>query len=334
MWATVWRILRIIINYQITNYEFGVRSWYKNIVTNKERGFSFVEMLVVMSMMAVTLVAGGNYFVKFSNRRQVEQVASMVKSQIELARSHAKVRRLPVGQVQDLRFVRVLSSGGDITIVSDIGNTYSSTSLGKSGVTIGNLANGELCFSAGDVKLVDLTGTPLSIGSTVAISIFQTDDPAMSKLIVINSTGVVRAYSTGPMPTATPVPTGTLMPTETPMPTWIAPPTSTPFGAPTVTLTPTSTPTLTRTPTPTPTRTPTPTIPTVVRCYNGGQIWFCDPGCTCGWDYLICEDCPAGPSPTPTPTGCIGVGDPCDIYCTDCCTGRCDFNGFGYECAP
>ncbi len=263
-------------------------------------------------------------------------------------------------------------------------------------MTIGNLANGELCFSAGDVKLVDLTGTPLSIGSTVAISIFQTDDPTMSKLIVINSTGVVRAYSYDALATSTPQPTITPVPTLTPGPTSTSTPVPTPAGGivhcnngmdtwdcdpgcdcglyfdecsncPVVpTATPTEegcialgdpcsssydccygycgyagfqyecmlysspTPTATRTPTPTATRTPTPT-PSIISCFDGYQDWECGGGCQCGQQYPDCDFCPYA---TPTlPASCSPLGDPC-WYDYDCCSNFCDFNGFGYECAP
>ena len=45
------------------------------------------------------------------------------------------------------------------------------------------------------------------------------------------------------------------------------------------------------------------------------------------------------PMPTLTPTAvptipsCVANGDPCSVD-ADCCSNFCDFNGFGYECAP
>ena len=264
-----------------------------------------------MSMIGVMVVTSTTYFLRYQDRKVVEEVTSQIKNQIELARSHAKTSRLPPSQVQPLRFVKVLSSNGLFSIVSDRDITYNSINLAKPGVFIGNLTNGQLSFLAGEVKLVNLDGDPLSIGSTVALNIYLINDPTVSKLIVINSSGVIKQFSSSVMPTATPLPTTTQAPTETPMPTNIPTPMVTNTGF------------------------PTPTSGCPVLCGSGGEgYWCCSNGEECGLYYPNCEPIPGVTVlPTATPIGgsCFPNWYECYLD-TDCCSGYCNHDNQVWEC--
>ena len=162
------------------------------MISGKNSGFSFVEVLVVIVLMAI-LVAGGNwYFSQYSGRKAVDQAISIIASQIEIARSHAKTNRIPAGQVQKINYVSVLLDDNGLTLVSDIGTTYSRVDINQQQVDITSLANCDLCFGAGVVSLVDESNQPRTFDYVVEVRVELVSDPEVYKQIAIDSSGLIR----------------------------------------------------------------------------------------------------------------------------------------------
>lgn len=232
--------------------------------SRKRWGFTLIETIVVVTMMGLMVGLGSVYFSRNSSQRAIDETASKLISQIEMARNNAKVRNSPSGSAgSNFTFVELEVIDGVAIITNSIGYTYSEVPISSSGVTVNNIDECGLCFAAGNGKLVDSSGVSKTDEVQIAIS-----GGGSSKNVTVSTSGLVEKDMTDgvvipAIQTSTPKtwPTfyvtpilGTPRPTRTPTPVGAA--TNTPTPLPTATRTPT--PTATRTPTPTATRTPTP----------------------------------------------------------------------------
>lgn len=256
----------------------------------KQSGFTFVETLVVLVILSITFGSGYIYFNGFTARQSLDKSRESLSNQIKLARMDARANRKPPSQVADVNYVKVLLSiDGIMTVVSDVGNTYSSEKVTSSDVLVSSpLTNCDICFDAGSGSLVEEDGSPKAGDYQIAITLVSASDTGSQRSTVIDASGIVDEISDeSTIPTVVSLPTST--PTQTPScsglggdcligamcsilggyeitegtqycdATNICCGLSTPTNTPTPTG-PASTPTLTPTPTTVPTNTPIPTL--------------------------------------------------------------------------
>ena len=125
----------------------------------KKKGFTLIETIVVVAMMGLMFVGASVYFSTNSNKRAVKNTMSRLVSQIEIARNNAKVRNSPEGsENSNFRYVELSIDNGMVRITNDLGYEYLETDLSNSGVVIPNISGCQLCFAAGEGKLVNTLG--------------------------------------------------------------------------------------------------------------------------------------------------------------------------------
>lgn len=157
-------------------------------------GLSFVEILVVIVLMGLMLVGGNWYFSGFANRNAVEDATRKIWLQIETARSHARISRIPQSQNQNIniQYVGVLLNEQGIALVSDIGNTYSRVTIDNRQLNIDQLSGCDLCFGAGEANLVDEFGVARPYDYVVTIRVSLQNDSNIYRDIEVASTGLIK----------------------------------------------------------------------------------------------------------------------------------------------
>jgi prepilin-type N-terminal cleavage/methylation domain-containing protein len=72
-----------------------LRASYASSVRGRERGFSIVEILIVLAILAVLLLAAAPWFAKISQRNEVKSAGSQLAITLAAARMRAVKRNLP-----------------------------------------------------------------------------------------------------------------------------------------------------------------------------------------------------------------------------------------------
>jgi len=167
---------------------------------NEKKGFSLIEAIVVVAMMGLMFVGGTVVYSNFTNRKEVDEATSKIISQLEIARSNAKAGILPPGvaqnqtNVNNFRYVAVtLTTVGVLTVASNHGgsNVYSTTNIES--VNFSRALNGcDVCFSAGESKLVTTVPAPQVYTYNVSLTISSKKVPSIARTITIDSNGVIR----------------------------------------------------------------------------------------------------------------------------------------------
>lgn len=249
---------------------------------DREHGFSMVQVLIVLALVAIVTTFGAIGVVKARSQMRLNRSVREFASWAEKARGDS-VRRHAMGAGRaSLRLndatTYTVSMDFDRNGTIDVGETQTHTL--ETGVVFTSATPTTITF---DWRGRSITG---EVTPVLALS----NDPISSKLITVTGSGDVTIEAqlfqdaaippptltgtpngdtrTDPTPnptaTATPVSASTPTPTPTPTPDPLATPTATPTATPcgnngTNCQTPTPTPAATPTPTPTPTSTATPT---------------------------------------------------------------------------
>ena len=217
-----------------------------------QKGFTLIELMVVVGITAVLGTLGIGGFANYNQVQVLQTSTNEVVTMLNLAKSRAQSQIKPSGACNPL-------DGYGVNIVSNTSYTLVSRCSG-SGINGPPLSTKTLprgvSFDAGSVGKTIFFPT-ITGGTQGSDNIIVLSGYGQQRFIVIDSLGRVNVQLSLP----TPIPT--TIPTATPLPTSIPSPTVTPFSTPTSAPTPTPTPILTPTPTPIPTATPTP-IPGLV----------------------------------------------------------------------
>jgi len=159
------------------------------------RGFTFIETIVVVAMMSVMFGSGFVYFSNFSTRQDLDKARNKLVNQVKMARSYARAGIIPEGQTKDqaFRYVKLEINGtGNVVITSDIGNTYSSTSVVGADMDLGSVVSGcDLCFAVGNGKLVDASYDSRDPAYTKEIELISKRDAGEKRSLTVNGSGMV-----------------------------------------------------------------------------------------------------------------------------------------------
>lgn len=125
----------------------------------KKKGFSLIEMLVVIGMMGLVVTGVGISFYRDRQAKNVKNAVNRLVDLIEIARNNAKVRNSPVGSGNSsFRYIELSIDNSVVKITNDSGYEYLETDLSNNGVVIPDVSDCLLCFAAGKGNLVDSSG--------------------------------------------------------------------------------------------------------------------------------------------------------------------------------
>ena len=159
-----------------------------------KRAFSLVEILVLVTILAV--ISGGAlvYLNSFNSQQKLNKGRDEVVLAIKLAQSYAKTRQLPVGSDEtELRYVQLQIKDGNLVAgANGIGSTYFSIRIGNEGIGV-SISPQVIYFWAGNGFLVkDELGTLNSNNEKAEVTIEQKNIIISQEKIEINSLGQIQ----------------------------------------------------------------------------------------------------------------------------------------------
>lgn len=160
------------------------------------KGFSLVELLVVIGIMMVLTVTGVVYINSFNSRQKIESTRHEITTRLRLARSLAVTAQLPAGSGAELRlrYVAVsFNSGGVMTArVNGVGDSYFSYDVSPSGIGVTLVPPRDIWFLAGEGKLVKNSGgniVPLDTNETSGIRISSNEGIGDTLWVIVDYSG-------------------------------------------------------------------------------------------------------------------------------------------------
>lgn len=162
--------------------------------TCRQLGFTFIETLVAVAIMAVLFGSGFMYFSNFSAKQSLDKTRDILIDKIKIARMDARASRKPPSGA-DFSYIRVhLGTGGYLNIEADGTDSYLSEKIVSGDVSVLNvLATGcELCFAKGSGVLVDESLVPNGVGETATFILQSNVDVGETRIVVIDSTGSIK----------------------------------------------------------------------------------------------------------------------------------------------
>lgn len=159
-----------------------------------KKGFSLVELLVVVTVSLVLISGALVYIGSFSIRQKLNTTREEVVANLRLARSYAMAYQ-PVGG-EALKYVEVSFEDGVMEVVANKGmaseTEYFSKEIGDDQVAVES--DGSLLFLAYEGKLVRLNGSSLEslgVDEKIIITITVTDKEVYTDVIEVKSSGLI-----------------------------------------------------------------------------------------------------------------------------------------------
>lgn len=151
-------------------------------------GFTFIELIVAISILMVTSISGTVYLNKLAGQQKLDRVKTEIESIIKLSQNYAKVKQKPDGYLNEVLYVKIqkLASGTIEADVNGVGTTYFSKNLTENGLTI---VFDPIYFWGGSGKLTTVDGSFFSPDATSQILITLNQDIAQTRVIIVNSLG-------------------------------------------------------------------------------------------------------------------------------------------------
>jgi len=158
-----------------------------------KKGFSLVELLVVVTVMMV--MAGGAlvYINDFNAKQKMESTKKELVSSLRLARNYAVTNQM--GDVDSLEYVQVEIADGVMEAwPNGVGSSYFSKELSPIGVGVSLVGVDCLRFSSYGGKLVKRgvgdSLVPVGIGESVAI-VISSGEVGSTLVVEVQSSGLV-----------------------------------------------------------------------------------------------------------------------------------------------
>lgn len=139
--------------------------------------FTFIELMVVITVGAVVMGTGMIYLNRFNSRQGLESVKEEAVSNLRLAQNYAKTRQAPIGSSENLIYVEVRIVGDNLVAgINGVGTTYFGQKLANTGIGI-SLNPPVLYFWGGSGQLaVNSSGSLYGAGDTATVVIRSTKE--------------------------------------------------------------------------------------------------------------------------------------------------------------
>jgi len=154
----------------------------------KSNAFTFIELMVSISVLVVLSISGTVYLGKIGSQQKLDRVKNEIETMVKLSQNYAKIKQKPEGFASEVMYIRLqkLLSGNIEADVNGVGTTYFSRNLNEGGLTI---TVPTIYFWGGSGKLATVDGSFYSPDQTEQITISLNQDIAQTRVIIINSLG-------------------------------------------------------------------------------------------------------------------------------------------------
>lgn len=157
-------------------------------------GFTLIELMISISILAVFITASTVYFNDFNSRQKLNKAEVEVESAVKMASNYAKIRQSPVGDDEKVIFVELSKnvSGKIVATVNGVGATYFASSIVNGGVIV-SLNPSTIYFWGGNGKLAaDVDGNFYDADQTARIVVSISEGVAETRTVIINSLGNIQ----------------------------------------------------------------------------------------------------------------------------------------------
>ncbi|OIP87667.1 hypothetical protein AUK05_00735 [Candidatus Shapirobacteria bacterium CG2_30_35_20] len=163
---------------------------FKLKIKNCFLGFTLIELMVVIALVIIFAGSGVVYLNNFNVKQKLDKAKAEVVSMVKMSQNYAKIKQTPVGNSDEVRYVRLRKNGSNIEAdINGIGTTYFSSNITDNGLTI---TFDNLYFWGGSGQLSsDVNGTFLGPTDKVNITITLNQGISETRVVVINSLGGV-----------------------------------------------------------------------------------------------------------------------------------------------
>ncbi len=142
------------------------------------RGFSYIQLLLVITMLAVLAAVASPYYLSWQTRQQVRSTSAMLWSDLHYAQSRAMQL-----EQSDAWGVHINQSQHEYVIFH--GSTYDSSDLYNETITY---SDGVTITPDTDIAFAGLTG---AVASDLTLTITANALPSESRTITINEEGLI-----------------------------------------------------------------------------------------------------------------------------------------------
>ncbi len=158
----------------------------------KKKGFTLIELMVTVSLMIILVGGGVIYLNNFNIRQKLDKAQAEVASTIKLAANFAKVKQSPLGNSDEVNYVRLRVNGLNVEAdINGVGTTYFSKNILESGLTV-TFNPAILYFWGGSGQLSnDVNGSFYGATQKADVRISINQGIAETRVIFINSLGGV-----------------------------------------------------------------------------------------------------------------------------------------------
>ena len=154
------------------------------------KGFTLIELMVAIALVIIFASSGVVYLNNFNVKQKLDKAKAEVVSMVKMSQNYAKIKQSPVGNSDEVRYVRLRKNGSNIEAdINGIGTTYFSNKITENGLTI---TFNNLYFWGGTGQLSsDVNGTFFGPTDQANITITLNQGVSETRVVVINSLGGV-----------------------------------------------------------------------------------------------------------------------------------------------
>ena len=154
------------------------------------KGFTLIELMVAIALVIIFAGSGVVYLNNFNVKQKLDKAKAEVVSMVKVSQNYAKIKQSPVGNSDEVRYVRLRKIGSNIEAdINGIGTTYFSNNITEAGLEI---TLTPVYFWGGTGQLSsDDNGTFLGPTDQVKVTITLTQGVSETRVVLINSLGGV-----------------------------------------------------------------------------------------------------------------------------------------------
>ncbi|MEK7527851.1 MAG: prepilin-type N-terminal cleavage/methylation domain-containing protein [Patescibacteria group bacterium] len=155
-------------------------------------GFTFIELMVVITIGMMVMGTGMVFFNRFNERQKLKSVQEEVVSNLRLAQNFAKSRQRPAGGSENVVYVEVrVISGNLVAGINGVGTTYFSQKLVNTGIGV-TLSPAVLYYWGGNGQLAtNVSGSLYGAGATATVIIRSSKEVSGYSSLTIDALGSI-----------------------------------------------------------------------------------------------------------------------------------------------